>query len=67
MPSNNSKTVFLVCFMAALAGLLFGIDIGVIAQAKDFIKKDLVVDDQVISWVVGSMMGGATFGTLISG
>ena len=67
MPSNNSKTVFLVCFMAALAGLLFGIDIGVIAQAKDFIKKDLVVDDQVISWVVGSMMGGATFGALISG
>lgn len=67
MPSNNSKTVFLVCFMAALAGLLFGIDIGVIAQAKDFIEKDLAVDEQVISWVVGAMMGGATFGALISG
>ena len=67
MINSKSKTVFFVCFMAALAGLLFGIDIGVIAQAKDFIKQDLGVSDSVISWVVGSMMGGATAGALISG
>ncbi|WP_274968047.1 sugar porter family MFS transporter [Succinimonas amylolytica] len=67
MTNSNSKTVFFVCFMAALAGLLFGIDIGVIAQAKDFIKQDLGVSDNVISWVVGSMMGGATAGALVSG
>jgi SP family galactose:H+ symporter-like MFS transporter len=53
--------------MAAFAGMLFGIDIGVIAQAKDFIAKDLAIDDQMLSWVVGSLMGGATFGTLFSG
>ncbi|MBO6070102.1 MAG: sugar porter family MFS transporter [Succinivibrionaceae bacterium] len=63
----QNKTVFLVCFTAAMAGLVFGIDIGVIAQAKDFIKQDLQVDDTVISWVVGSMMGGATAGAMVSG
>ncbi|MGN1392894.1 MAG: sugar porter family MFS transporter [Succinivibrionaceae bacterium] len=62
-----NKTVFIVCMLAALAGLLFGIDVGVIAQAKEFIKIDLGLNDNMISWVVGSMMGGAAFGAVSAG
>ncbi len=65
--TTNPKIIIMVCITAALAGLVFGIDIGVIAQAKDFIKSDLLVDDTIISWVVGSMMGGATIGAIFSG
>ncbi len=65
--NSSSKTVFLVCLMAALAGLLFGIDIGIIAQAKDFIRQDFALSDNMISWVVGSMMGGAAIGAISAG
>ncbi len=43
MPDNkkqgrsNKTMTFFVCFLAALAGLLFGLDIGVIAGALPFI------------------------------
>ena len=53
--------------MAAMAGLVFGVDIGVIAQAKEFIRQDLHLNDAVVSWIVGSMMFGALFGSLSAG
>lgn len=65
--NSNAKTIFWVCFLAALAGLLFGIDIGVIAQAKEFITTDLGLSENEISWVVGSMMGGAAIGAIGAG
>src|SRR5574344_1461420 len=65
--NSGAKTVFWVCFLAALAGLLFGIDIGVIAQAKEFIITDLKLSENEISWVVGSMMGGAAIGAIGAG
>ena len=65
-PSTN-KTVIIICMLAALAGLLFGIDTGVIAQAQDFIKSTLNLTTQQLSLVVGSMLGGACFGAVFSG
>ncbi len=67
MKTGSSFKIFLICLMAALAGLVFGIDIGVIAQAKDFIKQDLDLSDTAISWVVSSMMAGAAAGALSAG
>ena len=66
MQSVNWKIIF-ICIVAAMAGLVFGVDIGVIAQAKEFIRQDLHLNDAVVSWIVGSMMFGALFGSLSAG
>lgn len=65
MPDNkkqghsNKAMTFFVCFLAALAGLLFGLDIGVIAGALPFITKDFQISSHTQEWVVSSMMFGA--------
>ena len=64
--SNKVMTLF-VCFLAALAGLLFGLDIGVIAGALPFIAKDFNVTSHQQEWIVSSMMFGAAIGAIGSG
>ncbi|MDI6936049.1 sugar porter family MFS transporter, partial [Serratia sp. Se-PFBMAAmG] len=56
-----------VCFLAALAGLLFGLDIGVIAGALPFIAKDFNVTAHEQEWIVSAMMFGAAVGAIGSG
>ncbi|EIC82506.1 sugar transporter [Serratia sp. M24T3] len=58
---------FFVCFLAALAGLLFGLDIGVIAGALPFISHDFQISSHQQEWVVSSMMFGAAVGAVGSG
>lgn len=53
--------------MAALAGLLFELDIGVIAGALPFLSTDLHIDNRQQEWVVSSMMFGAAVGALAAG
>ncbi|NIF21194.1 sugar porter family MFS transporter [Candidatus Pantoea multigeneris] len=64
--SNKVMTLF-VCFLAALAGLLFGLDIGVISGALPFIAKDFNVSAHQQEWIVSSMMFGAAVGAVGSG
>lgn len=45
---------FFVCFLAALAGLLFGLDIGVIAGALPFIANEFQISAHTQEWVVSS-------------
>ena len=65
MPDNkktgrsNKAMTFFVCFLAALAGLLFGLDIGVIAGALPFITDEFQITPHTQEWVVSSMMFGA--------
>ncbi|MDA3921669.1 MAG: sugar porter family MFS transporter [Salinisphaera sp.] len=59
--------VWLSCGLAALAGLLFGMDIGVISGAIGFIVKEFHVSSFVEGWIVSSMMVGATIGALGAG
>jgi len=54
-------------FLAALAGLMFGLDIGVISGATQFIQSDFRIDDRMIEWIVSSMMAGAAIGALAAG
>ena len=56
-----------VSVAAAVAGLLFGLDIGVIAGALPFITDHFVLTSRVQEWVVSSMMLGAAIGALFNG
>jgi len=53
--------------MAALAGLMFGLDIGVISGATQFIQNEFRVSDHVIEWIVSAMMLGAALGAAGAG
>ncbi|HET6555017.1 MAG TPA: sugar porter family MFS transporter [Dyella sp.] len=67
-PTTQSKaTVIFVCVLAALAGLMFGLDIGVISGATQFIQDEYKVSDHTIEWIVSSMMFGAAFGAVAAG
>ena len=66
-PDKLSPIVYFIGITAALAGLLFGLDIGVISGAEGFIQKSFSISDAMIELVVSSLLWGAVFGTLISG
>lgn len=55
------------CVLGALAGLMFGLDIGVISGAEQFIQKDFAITDSVLEHVVSWMMLGAAAGTIGAG
>jgi SP family galactose:H+ symporter-like MFS transporter len=62
-----SPIVYFIGFTGALAGLLFGLDVGVISGAEGLIQKSFSISDKIIEFVVSSLLWGAVFGTLISG
>ncbi len=66
LPHTNGQT-YLICLLAALAGLLFGLDMGVIAGALPFLAHEFGLSSHQQEMVVSIMMLGATFGALCSG
>jgi len=65
--AHSRTTALFTCVLAALAGLMFGLDIGVISGATQFIQKEFAVSDHVIEWIVSSMMLGAALGAAGAG
>lgn len=63
---SKKITQKLVSFAAGMAGLLFGLDIGVIAGALPFITDQLHLTSSMQEWIVSSMMFGATIGSIIT-
>lgn len=66
-PRRTQPIVYFIGFTAALAGLLFGLDVGVISGAEKFIQNDFKVSDNIIQLIVSSLLWGAAFGALGSG
>ena len=64
---QSRSTARYVYVLAALAGLMFGLDIGVISGATQFIQKEFQVSDHTIEWIVSSMMFGAAIGAAGAG
>ncbi len=64
---GHRPLVFFVAFIAALAGLLFGLDIGVISGALPFIGKEFAADIVTQEKIVSSLLWGATLGAVLSG
>lgn len=59
--------IYIVSAIAALAGLLFGFDTGIISGALLFIEKDFVLSTEMKELIVSSVLLGAMFGSLSSG
>lgn len=64
---NNQFYIYGVSAIAAIAGLLFGFDTGIISGALLFIEKDFVISTEMKELVVSSVLLGAMFGSLFSG
>lgn len=59
--------VYMVSTVAAIAGLLFGFDTGIISGALLFIEKDFPLSTLTKELIVSSVLLGAMFGSLSSG
>jgi SP family galactose:H+ symporter-like MFS transporter len=65
--AHAKATVVFTCMLAALAGLMFGLDIGVISGAQQFIQHEFAISDRTLEWIVSAMMFGAAVGALGAG
>lgn len=68
--ATQAKLGFAVCLvsvMAALAGLLFGFDTGIISGALLVIQKNFTLTTNMKEIIVSSVLLGAMFGSLCSG
>ena len=65
--THGKATAVFTCILAALAGLMFGLDIGVISGAQQFLQKDFGIGDDMLGWIVSIMMLGAALGALVAG
>ena len=64
---GNRRFVYVVASVAALGGLLFGYDTGVISGALLFIKQDFDLNPFVEGFIVSSLLLGAMVGAGVSG
>ncbi len=59
--------LYFVCFAAALGGLMFGFDIGIVSGAVPFIQSYFHLDELQLGWAVSSLLLGCIIGSMISG
>jgi MFS transporter, SP family, galactose:H+ symporter len=69
MPSQvpGSKFVYVAAAFAALGGLLFGYDTGVISGAELFFKNDFTLSTFALEVIVSGVLAGAAVGALAGG
>lgn len=66
-PEGDLRYVYLLTFVAALGGLLFGYDTAVIAGAIKYIKAQFVLDAVLEGWAVSSVLVGCMIGASLAG
>ncbi len=66
-PHHHRYYVFLICFIAAIGGFLFGFDTAVISGALPFVVKQFDFDAVMEGWFVSSAIFGCIVGVIISG
>src|SRR4030042_1849320 len=66
--TGSTTYVFLVCVVAALGGLLFGYDTGVIAGGIGFLQRHFSLDPSgQKGWAAASALIGCTIGVSVAG
>lgn len=64
---NQQLRIYFISTIAALAGLLFGFDTGVISGAILFIKSEFKLSPIKIEIIISSVLFGAVLGSILSG
>src|SRR6516165_10619103 len=64
---GRERFVYLVAVIAAICGLLFGYDTGVISGALLFVKKEFSLSPWMQSVVTSAVLAGAALGAGFSG
>jgi SP family myo-inositol transporter-like MFS transporter 13 len=67
---NTPNTVLYGRFMilvAGLGGLLYGIDVGIIAAALLYLNKTINLTIEQTGWIVAAVLGGGTCSSLVAG
>ena len=68
MPDRTSlRYVVLLAATAALGGLLFGFDIGIITGAGPFLTQRFHLDDLSLGWAFSSLLFGCVLGSTVAG
>ena len=67
LKQTNSGVLLRVSAIAAIGGLLFGYDTGVISGALLYIKDDLHAGTVAQQWIVSTLLLGAILGAVLSG
>src|ERR1700736_4906203 len=66
-PSSGRAVVYFAAAFAALGGLLFGYDTGVISGAELFLKNDFTLSTFALEVIVSGVLAGAAAGALLGG
>ena len=70
MAASISRTVrygWFLLFIAGLGGLLYGIDVGIIAAALLYLNKTINLTVEQTSIIVAAVLGGSMFSSLVAG
>jgi len=67
MSREKNKFVFWIAALVSVGGILYGYDMGVISGALLFIRNTIPMTDAQIGLIVGAVLGGGLFGTLLAG
>jgi sugar porter (SP) family MFS transporter len=65
--TGNRAFVYLAAIFAALGGLLFGYDTGVISGAELFFRNEFTLTTFALEVIVSGVLAGAAFGALLGG
>jgi MFS transporter, SP family, galactose:H+ symporter len=65
--SSNRSFIYVAAVFAALGGLLFGYDTGVISGAELFLKNDFSLSTFALELIVSGVLAGAALGALLGG
>ncbi len=67
MKKTKNTLIVWIAGLVSIGGILYGYDMGVISGALLFIQNSIPMTDTQIGFIVGAVLGGGLFGTLIAG